>query len=111
MVLIEYGERLPNVTLRAPRIKAERSGASSAKKPGKASAYIELGFLGAVEGGSLREMQRLLKEGRTLYDPSDGNWTPLMLAVRQRRQECVKWLLARGANPDLRSQDGRGSPL
>ena len=44
------------------------------------------------------------------FDQTDGSvgWPPLMIAARQGHDEVVRYLLARGANPNLR---GMSNPL
>ncbi len=61
----------------------------------------------ARKGGS-QEVARELLSRRVRYDrPDRFGWTPLMVAARFGRGELVAALVQAGAEPDLRTPDGR----
>jgi uncharacterized protein len=74
------------------------------------------GRLSAFEAaalGSLPALERALADDPTLLQSfSDDGWTVLHLACFFGQETCVRWLLARGADPDATSRNAlRNRPL
>jgi hypothetical protein len=74
---------------------------------GNASGVTPLMVAIAFDPESSRMMQRLLDAGAEIDDQDKGGLTALMYAARYGRQEAVTLLLARGANPTIRDNQGR----
>ena len=62
-------------------------------------------FTKLIQMNEFKIVQRLVSSGVDLNEKSAG-LTPLMHAARQNRTEIVELLLARGANPNIKSLKG-----
>jgi ankyrin repeat protein len=61
----------------------------------------------AFDAESTAIMERLLDAGADIDLQNDGGETALMYAAKYGRKEALRILLARGANPAIRDNDGR----
>ena len=61
----------------------------------------------AFDAKSTAIMERLLDAGADIDAQDDGGRTALMYAAKYGRKEALQILLARGANPAIRDNDGR----
>lgn len=64
-------------------------------------------FIKAALDGSISETDSLLREGEFVSQTTIGNQTALHVAAAEGRNEMVKWLLAREANPFAQDQNGK----
>jgi hypothetical protein len=72
---------------------------------------LEQQLIIASQHGNIPEIKRLLALGVNVNcrDPSLDGGTPLIWAVRQRREEAVEVLLAAGADPNIRTGTGQSA--
>jgi ankyrin repeat protein len=71
---------------------------------------IDVDFNHAVERQDWDWAEQLLERGADIdarFGAADGYTTLMMVVRRQREPEAVRWLLERGADPDLRTWNGR----
>lgn len=65
-------------------------------------------LLNAVIVGDLSKIGNLLAAGATVDLQDDNGWTALHFAAQERREDIVRALLERGANPNLLNAHGNG---
>ena len=53
--------------------------------------------------GDIEEIKALIEAGEKINDLDKWGWTPLMWAVFYNQQTTTKWLLVRGADPNIKS--------
>ena len=70
------------------------------------SAAAASAVLSALQLGDLKTLERELQKGGGDLNAVDGRgFTPLMLATRYYSTREMKWLLDRGADPNVRSKE------
>lgn len=82
----------------------ERGADPALRDRGGADALVNAAIKGRLDNARL-----LLDAGAGLESRSPGGETALMAAIRADQPEVVDFLLARGANPDVHTQDDIGS--
>jgi len=65
-------------------------------------------LLNAAIAGDLPKIVVLLAEGAPVDLQDDNGWTALHFAIQARREDIVRALLERGANPNLVNSHGNG---
>jgi ankyrin repeat protein len=70
-------------------------------------AYAEFTSM-LIQKGDVERLKQLLVEHPALANFVFQGWSPLQLAVKNERPECVAALLDAGANPALRDEQGHG---
>jgi hypothetical protein len=78
-----------------------KHGASLDAKPSR----NEL-FLGAFQWKKYKFAEWLLDQGADVNAPGPGGLTAVMLAVKRKDEDAIKYLIGRGADPDKQSGDG-----
>ena len=63
-------------------------------------------FLGSFQWKKFTFAKWLLDEGADVNARGPGGLTALMLAVKRKDEDAIKWLIAVGADPDRESDDG-----
>lgn len=65
-------------------------------------------FMGSAALGDIAALELCLKHGGKIdLQAPDGGFTPLMGAAQFGQAQSVRWLLAHGADPSLKDDDGR----
>lgn len=64
-------------------------------------------FFNAYQIGDLLEMERCIGNGVNINAVDDDNWTALMLACRDGRDNIVQYLVDKGADMTLENKDNR----
>ncbi len=63
-------------------------------------------FLGAFRWNKMNFAEWMLEKGANVNTGGPGGMTALMLAVKRKDEASIKWLMARGGDPDIK--DGKG---
>lgn len=58
----------------------------------------------AAYNGNLKNLQALIAEGEGVNEYDKWGWTPLLWSVFYKNIDIIKYLLEKGANPDIASQ-------
>ena len=66
-------------------------------------------LLNAAKDGDIQRLEALLAKGADVNCAGPLQITPLMVAVSERRHECVEWLLSHGGDPNLQDDKGRSA--
>ena len=73
----------------------------------KASSWEIRGMMNALENADLGALDNALKFGTDPNGRDERGYTPLIWAVRDRKEQAVSTLLASGADPNRRNGDNR----
>jgi len=89
---------------------AQSSKPRSADGRSRAATALDKALYEAAEGGDLRDIEELLKNGASVNAVLRGDGTPLLGAARKGRLDAVTLLLSRGADPNV-TVPGDGTAL
>jgi len=63
-------------------------------------------IMNALRNGNRQELQRALRDPKSLNAKGQNGWTPIMYAALYGDGEAVRLLLGKGANPNAQNNDG-----
>jgi hypothetical protein len=66
-------------------------------------------FLGAFRWKKMRFARWVLEQGADVNASGPGGTTALMLAVKRKDEDSIKWLISNGAGPDLEDEKGNSA--
>jgi ankyrin repeat protein len=63
-------------------------------------------FLGSFQWNKMKFASWLVEQGADVNARGPGRMTVLMLAVKRKDEPAIKWLIANGADPDIKDEKG-----
>ena len=89
------------------RVFAVLAAAGAMVLAGAASAESWDDWRYAVKAGQQAEVSRMVEQGQDINAQNDEGWSALHVAAEDGNEAMVRWLLAHGARPDLKTGRGR----